>query len=538
MMDNTQQDYPFPPVEPWTSVEHVVSLQQPISPSLGLDITSIGDLLPFNIDYGVFDLLTEDANSSNRDLLDQCFDLNIRDLVNQPLRPAVQGFQTESNNTADTSRQLSPPRLAELCHLPSALTDYFFKEVIKLYCTWDNSFNSLRIMIGRMWQSSGALHHIMQSMAAICLSESFPHLASTAFGERSYALEYLQQNSTSPSCKEEHALATFLFGHSSGWFDPLDLATDKFLEAEVIISSWCLPDSEFSWSFLEEVLDFWKMLLAFTTKTADGKDSVRQTCISPSQLTDRTFPHAWNGISREIVQLMADVGRLVFSVRTSLPNVLFTNEHHIDFFRDTLEKAGHLEQQLLAFVAADASCIVDPGDPNTPPTHFQLMDEAFRYTGLLQLYRVFPELLTRRYRPWNKDEVLLPLETSKIPTRHERSAWLTSLATHVVQILQEIPFESLTRCIQPFVMVAVSGELRYHDQIPGTGTILGASIETPRARNFVKSRLAAYAHVLPLPKVQQHYQLVKDIWAAIDSGDEDVYWVDVASQKKLSPLMA
>ncbi|KAL2681193.1 hypothetical protein Neosp_008800 [[Neocosmospora] mangrovei] len=498
----------------------------------------MGDLLQFESHYDGLDILTEEARIGSQDLFDQCFDLDIGDLVNQTLSPAVQDSHATADNMADASGQLPPTRLPELLHLPSALTDYFLKEVIKLYCTWDNSFNSLRIMIGRMWQSSGALYHIMQSMAAICLVESFPHLASTAFGERSSALEYLQQNSTSPSCKEEHALATFLFGHSSSWFDPHDLATDKFQEAEVIISSWCLPDSESSWSFLEEALDFWKMLLAFTTKTADGRSPTRQTCVSPSQLTDRTFPHAWNGISREIVQLMADVGHLVFSVRTSLPNVLFTNEHHIDFFRDTLEKAGHLEQQLLGFVAADASCIVDPGDPNTPPTHFQHMDEAFRYTGLLQLYRVFPELLARRYRPWNKDEILLPLESSKVPTRRERSVWLTSLATHAVQILQEIPFESLTRCIQPFVMVAVSSELRYHDPIPGSESILSASTETARARNFVKSRLAAYMHILPLPKVQQHYQLVKDIWAAIDSGDEDVYWVDVASQKKLSPLMA
>ncbi|RSL95175.1 hypothetical protein CEP52_012183 [Fusarium oligoseptatum] len=451
----------------------------------------MGDLLPFETNYGVLDLLPADPNISNQSLLDQCFDLDIGDFVNQTLSPAAQDSQMASGYTVDTSHTLSSLRLSELRHLPSALTDYFFKEVIKLYCTWDNSFNSLRIMIGRMWQSSGALYHIMQSMAAVCLSEIFPHLAATAMRERSCALGYLQQNSISPIRKEEHALATFLFGHSSSWFDPHDLATDKFQEAGALISSWSLPDNEFSWSFLEEAFDFWKMLLAFTTDTTNGRNLSRQICVSPSQLTGR---------------------RLVFSVRTSLPNVLFTNEYQIDFFRDTLEEAGRLEHQLLAFVAAEASCIVDPGDPNTPRTHFQHMDEAFRYTGLFTIIPYFP--------------------------RARKKCELTSLATHVVQILQEIPFESLTRCIQPFVMVAVSGELRYNNQTPGSGSTLGASIETARARNFVKSRLAAYTHVLPLPKVQQHYQLVKDIWSAIDSGDEDVYWVDVASQKKLSPLMA
>ncbi|RSL69397.1 hypothetical protein CEP53_002235 [Fusarium sp. AF-6] len=322
----------------------------------------MGDLLPFETNYDVLDLLPEDPNISNQSLLDQCFDLDIGDSANQTLSPAAHGSNPTSDKAVDTSHQLSPLLLSELRHLPSALTDYFFKEVIKLYCTWDNSFNSLRVMIGRMWQSSGTLYHIMQSMAAVCLSESFPHLASTAFGERSCALEYLQQNSVSPICKEEHALATFLFGHSSSWFDPHDLATDKFQEAGALISSWSLPDGEFSWSFLEEALDFWKMLLAFTRHNKWEKPE--PTDMRQSFSAD--WPYIPPCLEWDFSRDSPTDGRC----------------RAIDFFRNTLEEASRLEQQLLAFVAAEASCIVDPGDPSTPPTHFQYMDEAFRYTGL------------------------------------------------------------------------------------------------------------------------------------------------------------
>ena len=454
-----------------------------------------------------------------------------------------------SNGNLQLNNQLTLSRPPELFNLSSALPDYFFKEVITLYCTWDNNSNPMRIMLGNMWQTSGALFHTVQSMAAACLSEDFPHLASVARTEHSRALQYLKDPSTSSMCKEDRVLATLMLGHTSSWLDPHDLATEKFKETWTMINSWALATSSNSsnLSFLGEALDYWTMLLSFVTETDEAGDLSRQSYVGPAQLDCATVPHSWNGISREVVRMITDTGRLIFRVRKRLSNFKFVNEHDLTIFRDALQEARRLEQALLDYTPMDSSCIADPGDPRTTLAHFCLMDEAYRYTGLLQLYRVFPDLLIKRYRPWNKDEILLVQAPLKTPTRYEMNTWLTKLAMHILGIIREIPFESRTRCIQPFVLVAVSSELRYDpresqqllssNEDEGIQWISYSSIEIARARKFIGSRLSAYTHILPLRKVQQIYQLVNCIWAALDSADKDVFWVDIACQDQFSTVI-
>jgi len=129
--------------------------------------------------------------------------------------------------------------------------------------------------------------------------------------------------------------------------------------------------------------------------------------------------------------------------------------------------------------------------------------------------------------------------------------------------------------MQPFILVAASSELRWpgtstkeqkqqtsHSQHPrpndgigrdgdnvndasdgeGTCTILdnhttAATIKLARARRFVRSRLAAYTHILPLKKVSKILELVGSVWAALDDGELDVYWMDIAHRKGLRTIM-
>jgi hypothetical protein len=175
------------------------------------------------------------------------------------------------------------------------------------------------------------------------------------------------------------------------------------------------------------------------------------------------------------------------------------------------------------------------------------MDEAYQYTGLLQIYRVFPDLLNERYAPWNEDHILRPPPALKTPTAEERNSWLTQLAVQVLDILESIPFESRTRSGQPFIMVAVSSELRrctggdLATMVAGndviTPAVSNASVRALHARRFIRTRLNAYAHVLPLDKIGVISKLVDHIWAVLDSGEESVYWLDIAAKKGLGTMM-
>ncbi|KAH6880032.1 fungal-specific transcription factor domain-containing protein [Thelonectria olida] len=440
---------------------------------------------------------------------------------------------------------IDPPR--ELFNLPTALSEYFFREVITLYCTWDSKSNAMRNIVENQWQSSGVLHHTIQSMAASCLSEDFPRLSSVAKSEHSLALQYIQTKSPSPNLHEDTLLAYMLLGHTASWLNPQNLATDMFrASCGMLNDASTEADDSNHLAFFSDTMDYWAMLLVYLTDSHNLGD-YRRRSVGPADPTKAIEPHPYSGISRETVRMLTDTGILIFQYRKHMSGVKFMTEKDLDVFRVALREARRLERSLLAHRAPDVSHIKDPGDPKTPLNHLQLIDEAYRCTGLLQIYRVFPDLLNERYAPWNKEHVLRPPPATKIPTAQERQTWLTKLAMHVLSILREIPFESRTRSVQPFIMVAVSGELRQdpkHTQTPDSGEeelgvlhIDQASIEVVRARKFVGSRLAAYTHILPLRKIRVIFELINCVWSALDAGEEDVYWLDVAHERNLGTLM-
>ncbi|SPJ71062.1 uncharacterized protein FTOL_00790 [Fusarium torulosum] len=447
----------------------------------------------------------------------------------------------------DTDQLQSLSVLNEPSGLIISLPEYFFRHVITLYCVWDGESNLLRDILKNEWQSSGALQHIIRSMAAACLSQDFPFLSKVAKEEHCEALRYIKiQDQQRP--KLQDLLACMLHGHTSSWLNPHDLAIDMFGESSRLLAALDEDNRQgtHDLSFFHDTMEYWAMLLSFLVgdQQLDGhyKQHLVKATAEPS-----TKPHPYSGISRETVQMLADTGSLIFKYRQHMSKVKFLEEKDLDVFRTALREARSLERRLLAHNLPDMSSIVDPGDPKTPVHHFRLMDEAYQYTGLLQIYRVFPDLLNERYAPWNEDHILRPPPAVKTPTAEERNTWLMQLAVHVLDILESIPFESRTRSGQPFIMVAVSSELRRCtsgapvSMVAGNDVIVpavsNASLTALHARRFIRTRLNAYAHVLPLDKIGVISKLVDHIWAALDSGEENVYWLDIAAEKGLGTMM-
>lgn len=420
----------------------------------------------------------------------------------------------------------------------SALVEFFFKEVVSLYCAWDTSSNKMRELAQQRWQSSPSLYHTIQSMAAACLAERFPHLASTATSEHCTAMQYLV-DSQGTGDKEDRLLSLILLGPTSSWHDPGNLAHGTLQIARRMLDEY--GDDENSQLF-EVALDYWTMMLSFMTDTdREGGSFSASKRASASKAT--TPPHPFTGISQNIVKILSQVGALVYRQRTRKVEAQFMTEDDLDFFRDCIRQARNLERQLLLHCAASGLQVDDLTDPYTTVEHLEKMDNAYRYTGLLQIYRCFPDLLAERYSPWREEDVLHVPCTPMSSTREERDAWLRSLAVHILGILREIPFESRTRCLQPFIMVACSSEL---SRLPTAETansasgldnvVSTASIELMRARDFIQSRLSSYRYVLPLPKVRQIQKLVEQVWMRLDNGTRNVYWLDVCLRKGLVTL--
>ncbi|KAF6831380.1 hypothetical protein CPLU01_06799 [Colletotrichum plurivorum] len=446
-------------------------------------------------------------------------------------------------------------------NLPTALSEYFFREVITLYCAWDSKSNVMRTIVETSWQSSAALYHTIQGMAAACLSEDFPHLLPVARREHAQALDLVRKSPPAPARRDNALLlASQLLGHTSSWLRPQDLATDVFRTSCDILRDVTEDEDADPGvaEFLRGTMDYWAMLLAFLTDSQHlGDWHSQQSSASPLVIgpaREEQQPHPYSGISRATVRLLAETGILIFQYRKRMSSVRFLASEDVDVFRAALRSARRLERALLAHAAPESSSVRDPGDPRTPLRHLELVDEAYRCTGLLQLYRVFSDLLAERYAPWDRDRLLRPgAPSGGAPSVRERRTWLTKLAMHILGILREIPFESRTRSAQPFIMVAVSSELRRDPQHLQATKSLGeldregegldimaidpASIEVARARKFVLSRLAAYAHILPLRKSRVIAELINQTWAALDGGDQDAYWVDIACEKNLGTMM-
>ncbi|KAF4869384.1 Beauvericin cluster-specific repressor BEA4 [Colletotrichum siamense] len=419
------------------------------------------------------------------------------------------------------------------------------QEVIPLYCTWDSKHNYMRILMESSWQSSEVLFHTMQSMAAACLMKSFPELGCVAVRERNLALQGFDNGYTSSVWHQQdiNLMSGLLLRHTASWHDPSDLELEKFTITQDTLRNW-VPDSKTAttFRFFKSAVEYWELLLSFFIETCSTTvDS--PGFIGPPQPCGN-LPHPFTGISDDTMSLLARVGRLIHDHRRKQASNRFISEELLDSFRKDIRQARQVERRLLAYKRPKISEMVDPEDPRTTLAHLSKLDEAYICSGLLQLYRVFPDLLSDRYNPWNAVDLYDAPPPCKRPTETERNAWLTSLAMYTLDLLRDIPFESRTRCVQPFIFVTVAGELRV-----GTQAVVSMdadneearsygndAIKIATARNFITARLSAYRDVLPLRKVMNISELVYHTWAALDSGKENVYWLDVCVEKRLSTL--
>ena len=226
----------------------------------------------------------------------------------------------------------------------------------------------------------------------------------------------------------------------------------------------------------------------------------------------------------------------------------FMTEGDMEQMNKDIRTALVLEARLQELSFPEESAIMDPKDLETPVAHFLKIAECYRCTGLLQLYRVFPDLYQSK-------------GTEKFPSPGEPDAsdglvpggFLTGLAMRVGDLLNSIPVESRTRCVQPFLLVAVAGELRVpiftfepnhsflsrqiHSSEEGCVQPSPTAIEVLQGRKFVMSRLSLFEHILPAKPIRQMLDVVTETWRRMDEGSEDIYWMDIMMEKGWETIM-
>lgn len=549
----------FPSIELQTDSIHELSPMNPLqssmenflqSETIGLDdiIEPISDQIEF-------------LQESTREMGTQtaCSEASREEEFHETQKPEILHVQTQSHLLDDLSGTFSSqqpftgmistglelaaklvvlpkmPISRKIGTIPEMLVPHFFKEIVPLYSCFDSELSSIRVLFQRLWQSSEPLFHLMQSMSAACLVEQFPHMGPIAVKEYCDSWRSLQNILGGKEAGADTSLALILLGQTASWHQPTNLAPACHRAATSAVKETYKAAHQ-DLDFFIPALDYWGMLLAFLTDEFELQSSHDPNSMSPP----RVLPHPFSGTSHATVRTLSHIGSLILRYKKQISSMIFMTEADIRAFRRALAEAQTLEEALLLYQAKECYWLSGTGDERTNLKDLKNIDEAYRCVGLLQLYRVFPDLLIRRYRPWSKDELLNPPEPSKIPTPMERGHWLTCLALHTIELLRAIDFSSRTRCVQPFILVATSSELQFvtqQSQNEASNDISEFDLSIAAARQFIRVRLSAYTHILPLRKVRVINDLISAIWEEIDAGNKNAYWLDVALKKNMATMM-
>ncbi|RVX73566.1 hypothetical protein B0A52_02454 [Exophiala mesophila] len=440
----------------------------------------------------------------------------------------------------------------------SMLAEFYFKEVAGLFSCYDSQLNPFRTTVSKLWQSSTPVFYVVQSMAAACLSDVFPKLHATGALMRDRAAACVEADIRDSKIDTGTLLTLIMLGLSASWHRAGDLGQEEFKHAHTILAeiksgknaSILEHSNTRNLQFFQEAMIYWEMLLSYvsdvSTEPPPSTDPVHGPA-PPSRTesndpSEPNFPHPWTGVAREVQTLVFEVGRLVRRERHRIRNrPYFTSLADINNGRKAVETAQALADRLWNLILPTEETVISPGDAQTPVQHLLTIAEAYRLAGLLQLYRVFPDLLAGHKEDLEQDK------------GESQSAWniseefihknFTSIALEIVDLLRTIPTESRTRCVQPFLLVAAAGELRAVScsQVATPTTSSGGHGDKPdeiisairvfEARKFITRRLSTFEHVLPAKPIRQMMEIVNHTWSQLDVGLANVYWMDVMIEK-------
>jgi Fungal specific transcription factor domain len=453
-----------------------------------------------------------------------------------------------------------------LVHTPTLLIENYFERTCSIFSSFDSSLNPFRSEIGKLWQSSPSIYYAMQSMTAAYLADDIiPAMSTIGLQMQKDAFACLQEelkfSTITGTVKDETLVAVLLLGLTAGWHDTQDLGLVHLSAARLMIRSKLREKPTLESQngtpirFYTDALIYWEMLSAFVTDEPDMCIDDLKRISSPGSVTsdgDSTssgnsvqmiMPHPWTGVAPEHQILFAETGKLIRRERLRVHKHGFTTgssmKHQAILAKANAATAHSLEEKLLAVRTPTADEVIDTGDTKTPVAHHIAMAESYRCAALLQLYRVFPDLIARRLGHMD-DEVSNGLPSlsrdseDAVTDISTANSWLTSLAIHILQQLEQVPRTSGTRCVQPLILLISAGELRFSNS---AGLNLTAqTMEVAHARKFVLDRLRAFLRTLPAKPIVRMIEMLKETWLRLDDG-RDAFWMDIMIEKGWETIM-
>ncbi|KAH7317002.1 fungal-specific transcription factor domain-containing protein [Stachybotrys elegans] len=467
--------------------------------------------------------------------------------------------------------QQPPPLPQALQDHSTVLVEYYFKEVCGMMSCYDSTMNPYRTTVSGIWTFTPSLYCIMQSMAAACLSEVSPGLAAVGRRLEDNAVTLLAKDVTESSQLHTSSLmALVMLGFSMSWHNPKNLGEAQFQLLSKALATKTddhSPSDSRKKFFFYNSLVYWKLLLSFASdadlELPPSHDLQPQSVHAHARRGSHVPPHPQTGIGVEVQELVAQVGCLARKERRRIRSRRWTSRRDNKDAEVAIQTAERLHIQLCSVKLPTEASILDPGDNQTATIHLLKVAEAYRIIGLIQLYRNFPDLLNTKHTldPISEESQHLWAQTGGISEQDHltssseefKSTFLTGLALHVVNLIQDIPTTSRSISIQPLLCVSICSELSLSrtfcpssqfQQIPVPGAYgIQAYVPEPsitgilHARRAVLNRLASCENILAARPIRQMLQLVKETWSVMDACQHEVYWMDVMMERQYETLM-
>ncbi|KAG9757569.1 hypothetical protein KCU73_g4341, partial [Aureobasidium melanogenum] len=444
----------------------------------------------------------------------------------------------------------------------NALMDFYFQKVAPIFSCYDGGKNPFHHLVAQVWyrsnQSSAEyLVSSIQSLAAVFHAKDEPSRRTEVFFLQRRTQEQLEQVPESQRHGSKYLFALVLLSISFMYSQDVPSSFKALKMLRDILQHEATEDtSRISQLQDRELRFFWglqvycEVFFACTDEVYCPPSIPMQVLGAKNDVKTRIYPHPFTGVANSISSALLEVIQLVRRQRKLAKSHAFASRKYLDAIQSLMEEAVILEERVYTQAIPSIDDIEDPKDPLTPLEHLVKMAECNHQTALLQIYRVFPDVLVKRLRnSAGQDE--MPVTDSTME-RH-----CLSMALHIIDTLSSIPNSSSTTPFQTVLLLSTSSELGLRSgspsviscSPPGTSLLdnLATACKLPLsmdldelernlrifgAREFVVKRLHESQQSIPGDRLPKLLNIVQKVWALLDDNQrqETIYWYDVVMQ--------
>ncbi|CAG9946919.1 unnamed protein product [Clonostachys rosea f. rosea IK726] len=491
----------------------------------------------------------------------------------------------EPNPEIELIHEINPPShsLLAINSREDYLISYYFSLICVINSGFDSPQNPFRMVVADMIWTHPLILNCMLSMSAAHLYQRQNVPSTEALQHRTTAISVLSSEISEPSSKNQFGsgshlmialLGTILLGTTSSWHDASSTDTSFLLGARALLKELTLnrdsaPDnysatdrcrSSPTVRFMIGIVAYWEAISSFhIDQEPSALDYLFPLCDWVE--SQGSQPHPWTGISTPLFVYMAQAGsitrqeRLVHRLRPESSSDDTKRTFRAALLRSARRVIGNVRQ----YKTPPAEQFEETCDTQTPLHHFQTIDQVYQLSIILELYRVFPELVE------DKKDILydvggIPIAVSTTESSSRRFGAMVALAINVLTLLSALPESSGTRAIQlPALMIAGSA-LQYlceentsilletGNAYQGVASLFSKKAVVSHWRTVVIDRLKMLDRYVGLNSVDRGIKITEHVWLKADMLAERkqrstvqnitmVHWVDVMWDMKLETLL-